>query len=542
MPTQPDPQLLIDFPLAETLGVLVADWVAAHCIVPDGWLKGDPFDMYEWQLVCTAKHYRVRPSARVGQLATAFVYRRSQVVAPQKTGKGPWAATLVAAEAVGPTVFAGWASEGDRYVCREHGCPCDFVYDYRPGDAMGMPQPTPLIQLLATSEDQVDNVYRPLQAMARADGLASLMRVGEQFIRLPNDGRIDVVTSSAQSRLGNPITFALMDETGIYTPQNKMVKVAETMRRGLAGMGGRAVETTNAWDPTEDSTAQRTSESQRPDLFRFHRLPPAKLSYRNKADRARIHRHVYRGSDHVDLDGIEAEAAELLERDPAQAERFFGNRLVQGAGSWLPDGLWDGQQRATTVADGTAVCGGFDGSDVDDWTGIRLETLDGFQFTPTYGPDARPCVWNPAEWGGRIPRSEVDAAWDELARRYRLIRVYCDPPRWQSDIEGWQQTHGAPPFVEWETYRTKQMYEALERAVTDLATGRLTHDGCPVTSLQVGNARKAAKPGDRYLLAKPSQQQKIDLAMCSVLAHEAAADAVAAGEGVEQDRRVVVFR
>jgi putative lipoic acid-binding regulatory protein len=30
--------------------------------------------------------------------------------------------------------------------------------------------PTPLIQLLATSEDQVDNVYRPLQAMARTRG------------------------------------------------------------------------------------------------------------------------------------------------------------------------------------------------------------------------------------------------------------------------------------------------------------------------------------------------------------------------------------
>ena len=48
----------------------------------------------------------------------------------------------------------------------------------------------------------------------------------------------------------------------------------------------------------------------------------------------------------MSLDSIEAEAAELLELDPAQAERFFGNRLVQGAGSWLPDGLWDGAYAA----------------------------------------------------------------------------------------------------------------------------------------------------------------------------------------------------
>ena len=60
------------------------------------------------------------------------------------------------------------------------------------------------------------------------------------------------------------------------------------------------------------------------------------------------------------------------------------------------------------------ICLGFDGSDSDDWTCIRAETRDGFQFTPTYGPDNLPTLWDPAEHGGRIPRSEVDAAVAEL--------------------------------------------------------------------------------------------------------------------------------
>jgi len=47
----------------------------------------------------------------------------------------------------------------------------------------------------------------------------------------------------------------------------------------------------------------------------------------------------------VDIDAIEAEAAELLERDPAQAERFFGNRIIHGAGAWLPDDLWEAAKR-----------------------------------------------------------------------------------------------------------------------------------------------------------------------------------------------------
>ena len=75
----------------------------------------------------------------------------------------------------------------------------------------------------------------------------------------------------------------------------------------------------------------------------------------------------------------------------------------------------------------SAVCGGFDGSENDDWTAIRLETYEGLLFTPCYGPDRRPTIWDPAEWGGQIPRGEVNTAWTELTERYAIERVYCDP-------------------------------------------------------------------------------------------------------------------
>jgi hypothetical protein len=339
-------EYVVDFP---TLWI-VPYWIERHCIVPDGPRKGDPFEMYDWQLWCTVNHYRIRPNAspawtekRDGTLVapnSAFVYRRSQIVAPQKTGKGPNSAAAICAEAVGPVVFVGFAQGGEAYDCADHGCSCGWYYPYREGEPMGTPWPTPLIQILANSEDQTDNIYRPLQSMVRNGQLGEQMRVGEGFIRLPNDGRVDVVTSSAQSRLGNPITYAAQDENGLYTKENRMVTTARTMRRGLAGMGGRSQQTTNAWDPAENSDAQQTFESRRPDIFRFYREPPKNLSYLNKAERRKIHAFAYQGSKHVDLDSIEADAAELLETDPAMAERFFGNRLVQGTGAWLPDDLW----------------------------------------------------------------------------------------------------------------------------------------------------------------------------------------------------------
>lgn len=339
---------VVDFP---TLGDLQDGWMRQHCRVPNGFQRGKPFEMADWQFWCTANHYRIRPEAEWipenPMLNQAFTYRRSQIVAPQKTGKGPWSAGITAVEAVGPSLFAGWAESGDGYACSDWGCGCGWEYDYLPGEPMGMRHPSPLIQLTATSEDQVANVYRPLVAMVKLGPLSDLLYPREGFIRIAgesgDDGgdRIDVVTASANSRLGNPISFALQDETGLYTKTNKMVNVADTQRRGAAGMGGRTMETTNCWDPSENSVAQATFESRVSDIFRFYRKPPAGLSYRNKRERRKIHQYVYEGSWWVNLDSIEADAAEILERDPAQAERFFGNRLVYGQGSWLRDGLWD---------------------------------------------------------------------------------------------------------------------------------------------------------------------------------------------------------
>ena len=524
----PEDNFVVDFP---TLWV-AADWVSAHCVVPDGEHAGDPYDMVDWQLWSFVNHYRVRPDATLEQRGTAFHYRRSQIVGPQKSGKSPYQAAQVCAEAVGPVLFAGWARGGEEYLCADHGCPCGWGFEYRKGDPMGRLWPTPLIQITATSEDQAGNIYDALRPMIVNGPLTEVIpKVGEEFIRLPNEGRIDAVTSSATSRLGQRITFAPQDETGIWTPQNGMTKVATTQRRGLAGMSGRSVEITNPWDPAEQSVGQQTNESQRPDIFKFWRQPPAALSYRNKRDRSKIHAYVYRGSKWVDLDAIEAEAAELLEKDPAQAERFFGNRVVAGAGSFLPPGLWERTEDPDQlVPEGAMVSLGFDGSDSDDWTAVRLVCLETLhRFTPTYGPDNLPTWWNPTEWEGSIPRAEVDAAVEEICSRYDVIRAYCDPPDWRSEIGDWALRFGDKTFIEWPTYRLVPAHAALERNVTDLASGRTTHDSCAITKLHYSNARKLARSSQRYVIGKASQNQKIDVAMADTLAYEAACDAVAAG-------------
>jgi hypothetical protein len=520
---------------------LALDWIEAHCVVPDRFARGDPFRLYEYQLRYLANFYLVRPTAEWvpsnPQLGPAFVHRRGLLIDAQKKGKSPLVAAQVCLEGVGPALFAGWADGGEVYDCRVYGCGCGWTYEYEPGEPMGMPWATPLIQITALSEENTQNVYDALRPMIELGPLAELIpKTGEEFIRLPGGGRIDVVTMSAKSRLGQRVTFVPQDEVGLWNDTNKMTKVAGTQYRGLAGMGGRSSLTTNAFDPSESSLAQREFESNAKDIYRQFDQPPKHLSYQNKRERRQIHRIVYgevlrENGGHVDLDSIEAESADIAERDPAEAERFFANRLVYGSGAYMDGDRWDDLAVPLPVPDGAAICLGMDGSDTDDWTVIRAETEDGFQFTPVL-EDGQPTIWNPVDFDGQVPRLEVRAAVAELFRRYRVARMYVDPPDWKSEIDDWAAEHGEKRVLRWETYRLIQMHAACERLHIDVLkqnTG-LWHDGCAVTARHMRHARRSARPGPvkRYVLAKPSRAQKIDACVASVIVHEAASDVTAA--------------
>ena len=190
---------------------------------------------------------------------------------------------------------------------------------------------------------------------------------------------------------------------------------------------------------------------------------------------------------------------------------------------------------------GTSICLGFDGSDFDDWTALKAETREGFVFTPRYGPDRAPTIWNPKEFPDqRTPRIEVTGAVRECFERFHVRRLYADPPRFETDIDEWAQEFGEDRVVQWATYRGKQMHEALERFVADLSAKRVTQDGCPITAGHLANARKVSR-GMRYILAKPNDHQKIDAAMATVLAHEAAADERAAGWPDKTDSKLIFF-
>jgi hypothetical protein len=158
---------------------------------------------------------------------------------------------------------------------------------------------------------------------------ADIPDTGKTRINLPSGGLIEPVTASAVSRLGQRITFVVQDQTESWTKQNAAAMLADNQRRGLAGMGGRWLETPNAWDPAEE--LRRAADLRRHEVGVYlDDVDPGPGSVRNKADRRRMLRKVYGDSWWVDLDRIDGEIVALLDRDPAQAERWFLNRKLAG--------------------------------------------------------------------------------------------------------------------------------------------------------------------------------------------------------------------
>jgi len=170
-------------------------------VLPDGFGRGEPFRLYDGQLLYLASFYTVRGDvefdARNPILGPAFRYSRGLMVGPQKQGKSPASAAHICLEGVGPSLFAGWAGKDDGYACIEHGCGCGWEYEYLKGEAMGAPRRKSMLGLLAFAESQTANVYEPLQTMIASGPLQEFVKVREGYIGLPNRGKIVPLTSKS---------------------------------------------------------------------------------------------------------------------------------------------------------------------------------------------------------------------------------------------------------------------------------------------------------------------------------------------------------
>jgi len=510
-----------------TLGYDVGEWIEAHCVVPDGYRQGEPYLLTDEMWSFLIHFYRVYPHAAPWPAPDGLRYTGGQLRRSQKWGKDPFGAAIIWAEALGPTRFDGWNAAGE---------------------PVGAPYPTPLIVCLGTSEEQTDNTWRPFTAMGQLGPVGNTpgLDVGMTRTILPGGGKVEPVTTSAKARLGAPLTFLTITESHLFTLQGGFRKVAGAVKRNVAGMDGRWLELTNAWDPTEGSEAQVTHDNP-DDRVLLDTIDPHRVEDldNDEALYAELLRQ-YGGSARenggwVNLRGRimhEVRSPRYLEAD---RRRFFLNEIVVGMSAFVDAIRWDVSGGQDVLTAGDAVALGFDGSKSLDATALIASRMsDGKLFTLR--------VWERPEhlFQWQVPRLEVDAAVRAAFAAYDVKMLFADPYRWQDYLDTWA---GEWPkqVVEFPTNVEQRMDRAIERFTTAFAAGAIGHDGDETLTRHIKNAvivkgsRKKIRPGEEediathYLkMAKRGKGQWIDAAVAAVLAYAARGQAIEDGALVEE--------
>lgn len=451
------------------------------------------------------------------------LYRRGASRRSKGIGKSPVRGADAIAALAGPIVFDGWDAYGN---------PVGRPLGTKSGD------PSPWVQIAAVSEDQTENTYGALYAFLTAnDGKAAdELRIDVGLTRCflrDRKGRLEPVTASAGSREGQPITYAVLDETHLWTPRNGGVRLARTIRRNAAKMGGRTYETTNSFVPGEDAVAEGTHKAFEKGAAGVYydavEAPLVKEEDPDEVLKAAL-RVAYGDAYWVDLDRLVADI-----RDPEtpweDACRFFFNWNVDDRHKAVEKKLWDDRNWGEAPPAGTRIGVGFDGSISDDCTAlIGCYLCDGvptwFEIEVWRRPEDLP-KGTAHRW--RIPRSEVQARVKETFAYWDVGLMLCDPAKWQTEIEGWAEEFGEDRVVFFDTNQTVRMSRACDRFLVVMAEGVFAHDGSEVLSAHVlaMHRRKVRVRDDdddgrtKYVFVKGPDKSKIDAGIGAVLALEA---------------------
>jgi hypothetical protein len=492
--------------------------IEATCVIPDGDHREEVYrltnEMYRFLL----HFYRLNPETR------RFVYDRGGLlIRPQKWGKGPFAAAQTCAEARGPVLFDHWAEKGETDP---------WGFEFEKGEPVGRPWATPKIEITASSEDQAGNVWDVLLPMIELGSLkAEIPDTGVTRINLIGGGEIVPVTASPRSRLGQRVTFVVQDETHSWWKSNGGHLVADNQRRNVSGMKGRFLETTNAWDPIEESVAQATNAN--PIGVYVDDVDPGPGSVRNKKDRYKMYPRVYGDSWWIDFDRIDSEVQALIAKGEAQqAERFFLNRKIAQEGAAFEPDKWKRLVDATVVVpDQSLIVLGVNGSRSSSLAIVGTEVESGHQFVVG--------LWElpkGAEEGFEHPVHEIDGAMLETFDKYEVWRAYTygNIATLAATWEGrWDKK-----IIDFPINSPTRMAVAVRNYVGAVNGGEFTTDGNSTMAAHIRHARKkrstAKDPEDgrpMWTLApdRPNSPRSIAGAIAGVLSWEARGDAIAAG-------------
>lgn len=466
---------LSEFPLddsVKTLGWGVLEWCEGYLLQPDGDEAGEPYTFTREQLNFLLWFYAVDEGGK-------FTYRRAVLRRAKGWGKSPFLGALALAELLGPVRFSHFDDEGE---------------------AVGDRHPMPWIVIAGVSETQTENTFAAIRAMCEDSLLVEDygLDVGMTRILVPGGGKIVPITASSSSQEGARPSFAILDETHHWTKSNGGMKLARVVRRNLAKSrdgAARAIETTNAHEPGQESVAEgsylaylavREGRSKSKGILYDSREASGEIDLADEDQLREGLRQAYGDSFWVDLDRILAEVYDP-DTPPEEARRFYLNQIVAAADSWLAPRDWHRNYRAdlpplrygepgSKSKRGELVTLGFDGSLTDDSTAlVACRVDDGATFLLA--------IWEkpegPQGQGWEVPKDQVRDAVAYAFSTLDVVAFFSDVAYWETDVDAWRDEYGEKLLVKATTRHaiawdmrghqmdTTRAVEALHRALTD---------------------------------------------------------------------------
>lgn len=541
-----------------TIGAEVCDFIEERGIYGPGSLQGRP--------------YEIDPEFR------AFIYRASEVY-PQTVTKSfagggpalhvrdphPWAGRR-RFKRVGMSVRKGLAkTEKEALLVFTHIHPdgpgkCDG-FDAS-GNPVAAPVQAPYVPMLAFSLDQVEELaYGALKYMIENGPDEDLFDVSlERALRLDEFGRADggawPLAQSPDSRDGGRTTLNAFDEPHrLYLPRH--LKAHETMDANTAkrpledpwslyvGTAGELGQGSVAEQLHNEAEAIRDGKIERADLFYLYRTDDGGHDLEDKAQRMQAVAEAT-GPAGEWGPGQYDDIASKWDRpgaDKGYLERVWLNRWIKSGAQAFDTKRWselhhlrgeeDGPPRKR-IRKGAKVTVGFDGARRRDSTAIVVTEL-------STGTQELVALWerdlDDPDW--EVPEDEVNQVVDEIFKKYRVWRMYADPPYWVTEVGVWAGKHKGL-VEEWWTNRFKVMAYAIrayQEAMASGAVGWTEQDPKAAEfAKHIANAGQLLtnfvddKGDPLYILGKIHPDRKFDGAMAATLSWQGYLDAVKAGE------------
>ncbi|CAM3742468.1 terminase [Tsukamurella ocularis] len=507
-----------------TLGDQVADFIEERAVYGPGSLKGQPAKLSADQRLILYRAYEVFPKGhpRAG--------RRRFDRAGYSVRKGS-----------AKTEFMAWVAFSELHP----EAPVRFA-GFTPGGELlqGRPVRDPYIPLLANTQEQVAELAFGALMVICAEGMdPELFDIGlDRIIRVGIDGEADgkavPIAGAPNARDGARTTFQGFDETHrLHLPSHRAA--VTTMNANLPKRPDEdpwTLSTTTAGEPGQNSVAEdeyfeaeaiSRGEVSAPTLFYFHRQASDGYDLTNLEQRVEAVREAS-GPDVAEWSDLERIAAQWdrPKVDKTYLERVWLNRWTAQEAQAFDVKRWnvlglDGER----IPDKARVTIGFDGARMQDSTAFVVTDIKtGFQQLG--GLWERPL--DADHW--EVDDQEVTDTLADLFRRFRVQKVYCDPPHWNSTVGEWS-VKWPDKVEEWWTNRRGPMVKAIGGFADAIASGKVSHDGDPDLERHIGNAGKRFLPsmrdehGERvWILGKQHPDRKFDACMAAILSWQARMD------------------